>query len=107
MVRDGYQETGGRKFVARSQGSGKSCGDSLAPVSSGGVDSSGTRRGQRLLQISRRVKGVPRSRVYDYFRRTTLSHFNSMSRSLAKKQVRTLNCIIFVPGAFSLTVLHF
>lgn len=52
MVRDGHKEAGGREFAARPQGSGESRGDSLAPVSGGGVDSRGTHRGQRLLQIS-------------------------------------------------------
>lgn len=57
MVRDRHKEAGGRKFVARPQGSGKSCGDPLAPVSGGGVDSSGsTHRGQCFLQISRCVR---------------------------------------------------
>jgi len=55
MVRDRYKETCGRKFVAHPQGSGGSRGNSVAPVSGGGVDSSGAHRGQRLLQISRHV----------------------------------------------------
>jgi len=56
MVRDRYKEASRRKFVARFQRSGKSRGDPLASISSGGVDFSGSHRGQRLLQISRRIR---------------------------------------------------